>query len=831
MVSVRCVGTSLALLTLVACGTGEPEGDRSHAAGSGSAVLAERARVLDEPTLRALTSVEGDTLRFGAPTPQLEELAAGDVLILGPTTALPRGGLFQFERAEPDGEGFLVVTRPAKLTDAFQDLKISLQAHLTRPTSLAQGATPARDLALHRQALELSFPLRLAEGSGSNRVELQGALSLGSAVDFELDFDLSSFTLDELSLTFTAEETFAAELAGQGELTFDESVTVATIGFTPITLVLPIPAPPYTVPVVLTPEVSLRAALQGRIQGDVSASVTQRAGFTAGLGYRNGEFDAFSEDDSTFDFEHPEYRGAATLRAVAGPRLDVLLYGLGGPYAGVDAFIEAGATLEGPPPCVQGIVDAGSRGHVGVDFVASYETTLFDRRYPIASFDGCSDDPNAPRPLVTWSRTFGRAETPGEQARAVLQAADGTLLVLGHSDAFGGVNAFAAAVWALRLDPLGHVLWQRAYRRDAELGLIQGAAEIPGGFLIAGSAGVAKLDSGGNVVWAKTYAADDALEITSIAARPDGSCMLVGRTGAEGDAFSLRIDARGEPVVGRRVAGVEFARVRATSDGGWVVVGTSDSNLGDVYVAKLDDQGQPLWSIAVDNRHEAATEEGSPELTSATDRGYDIAEKPGGGYVVVGESYGAFPIPEPDPAGFFAGWVIELDDSGELEGSVLHRAPPDASYGGLFAVGVPAQGSPLFLGRHALTAEDLLVAEDALLLRNGSYSALGGSGQDGVYTGNLAGIGRGMPLHVTTDGGTVLALTSDSFAGRDQFWILKLNRAGSLTSAHRRILEGASLPNEHTTARSMSAPWDELIVNATPFDVVLEVTPATSAEP
>src|SRR5690606_29225245 len=104
--------------------------------------------------------------------------------------------------------------------------KISLQAHLTRPTSLAQGATPARDLALHRQALELSFPLRLAEGSGSNRVELQGALSLGSAVDFELDFDLSSFTLDELSLTFTAEETFAAELAGQGELTFDESVTV-----------------------------------------------------------------------------------------------------------------------------------------------------------------------------------------------------------------------------------------------------------------------------------------------------------------------------------------------------------------------------------------------------------------------------------------------------------------------------------------------------------------------------------------------------------------------------------------------------------------------------
>lgn len=817
----------LALLVATACGGGEPEKDRSRVEGSGSAVLAEGARVVDEATLRALASVGSDgELVFAASTPQLEEIGAGDVLILGPSDVLPRGALFKVEGIDRRGDGFVVSARPAELTEAFEDLQVSLKALLTGPAEVSpQAAAASPGVAQQRQALELSFPVRLSEASGDSRMELQGALSLGSSVDLELDFDITTFTLEELSLTFAAQETFAAELVGQGQLSFDESLTVATLGFSPITLFLPIPTPPYTVPVVITPEVSLRAALQGSIQGDVNANVTQRAGFTAGLGYRNGRFGSFAEDDSTFDFEQPEYQGSANIRALAGPRLDVLLYGFVGPYAGVDAFIEAGASLDGPPPCARGIVDAGLRGRVGVDFLASYETTLFDRRYPIASFDGCSSDPDAPRPALSWSRSFGRTESPGEHAKAVVQASDGTFLVVGHSNAFGGVSGFAAAAWALRLDPLGNVIWQRAYRRDAALGLIQGAAEVPGGYLLAGSAGIVQLDSGGNVVWAKTYVAEESVEITSLAALPDGSALLVGRMGTGTDAFVLQVDAEGEPAWSRSSAGVEFARVRGTADGGWVLVGTADSNLGDIHVVKLDGQGAVLWNVALDNRHDTAGGEGAAMLTSSTDRGFDVVEKPGGGFLVVGESYGAFPVPEPGPAGFYGGWVVELDAQGGLVSSVLHRAPRNADYGGLVAVGVPERGSPLFLGRHAVTTEDLLQREDALLLRSGSYAALGGPGQDGVYSGTLAGIGRGMPLHMTADGGSILALTSDSFVGREEFWLVKLNRAGTLQSPERRILEGASLTNEHTTARSIDGVSDDVTVVASPFTLVTESTP------
>jgi hypothetical protein len=834
MFRARRIPTWLALLAATACGSGEPEGegDRSQVEGSGSAVLAAGAQVLDDETLRALTKADPDgALSFAGSTAQLEGLDAGDVLILGPSDVLPRGALVKVEAVTRQGDGFVVSTRPAELTEAFQDLQVSLKALLARPAEVSpQPAGASSGIAQHRQALELSFPVRLSEGSGDQRMELQGAVSLGSSLDLELDFDLTSFTLEELSLTFAAQETFAAELVGQGQLSFDESLTVATVGFSPITLFLPIPAPPYTVPVVLTPQVTLRAALQGSIQGDVSASVTQRAGFTTGLGYRNGEFGGFAEDDSTFDFEHPEYHGSANIRASAGPRLDVLLYGAVGPYAGVDAFLEAGASLEGPPPCVQGIVDAGLRGRVGVDFLASYETTLFDQRYPIASFDGCSTDPDAPRPALTWSRSFGRTESPGEHAKAVVQASDGTFLAVGHSNAFGGVSGFAAAAWALRLDPLGNVLWQRAYRRDAEIGSIHGAAEVPGGFLLAGSAGLAKLDSGGNVVWARTYVAEEFVEMTSIAALADGSSVLVGRIGVTTEAWAMRVDARGEPVWSYRYSGVDFARVRGTSDGGWIAVGNANSNLGDVSVVKFGADGAVLWNVALDNRHDAAGGEGTGTLTSSTDRGYDVVEKPGGGFLVVGESYGAFPIPEPGPAGFYAGWVIELDAQGGLVSSVLHRAPRDANYGGLVAVGVPELGSPLFLGRHAVTTDDLLQGEDALLLRSGSYAALGGPGQDGVYGGTLAGVGRGMPLHMTADGGAILALTSDSFTGQEQFWLVKLNRAGTLPSPHRRLLEGASLSNEHTAAQSVEGAAEEVVVVASAFTLVTETTPWTGVD-
>jgi hypothetical protein len=382
------------------------------------------------------------------------------------------------------------------------------------------------------------------------------------------------------------------------------------------------------VPVVLTPEVELQAGLKGGITGDVSTGVTQRASFTAGVGYKDGSFAGFSDHQNDFDFEPPSYGASANVRAWAGPKLDVLIYGAVGPFAGVEGFVEAAASLEGPPPCVTGTLDAGLTAIAGMSFLADYSTTLFDARKQLASFDtGSSGDPNAARPATTWARTYGRAGSGGERAQAVLQVSDGGYFVLGESSLFQGISAFAASAWALRLDALGNVIWQRAYARSSQ-GLTRAAAEVPGGFVIAGTSGLIKLDTGGNVLWAKQYLTDGDWELTSLAAQSDGSLLLVGALSAQGHALALKVDPNGEVLWAHSYVGDDFNRARPTSDGGFVLSGSVQQADSDFYVVKLNADGHVEWQRALDSAYNSAAMGDPASLTSGSDVAYDAIEKP-----------------------------------------------------------------------------------------------------------------------------------------------------------------------------------------------------------
>lgn len=808
MSSVAVLGRSscalLAALLLAGCGDDtKAEIVNPPPPGSGSAVLTDEARVLDDAALSALVSVvpDGDlfVLTFSATSPVLDELAAGNVLIAGTAEALPRGGLFHVESVTAEDGAVVVQARRAELAEAFRDLSIRLATTLEEPLTYSTLYSTASE-GVVRSPLGISFPIALSAGDGEDRVALEGSLSFDSDVGVELDFDFESFELKELSLRFSAEETFQAVVSGRGQQQFDESVEIGSIGFATILITIPIPVFPYAVPVPLTPGIALSAGLRGAIRGDVQAGVTQRATFNAGLGFIDGEFDAVSDDSSTFEHEQPTYGAEAVVRAWAGPRLEVLVYDAVGPYASVEAFVEAAATVEGPPPCVTGLMDAGLTARVGVDFLADYSTVLFDSRYPLATFDSCTNDPNAPRPALTWAHTFGRAGSAGERVRAVIETADGSFVLVGDSDLFMGVDGFAGALWALRLDPLGNVVWQRAYGRGPQ-GMARDLVEVPGGILVAGATGVLKLDSGGNVRWAKAYTGEEPIEITSIAAHPDGSFVVAGAWGTETLAWLMKLDPAGEVVWSQSYGAMGFGRVRVTSDGGYVVVGTS-SSADDVYVARLDGDGNAIWQRRLDNRFNGAPEDVEAMIESSSDRGFDIAEKPDGGFVVAAESYGNFPIPEPTAAGYYASWVVELDDQGEIVSSMVHRAPAEAVYGGAYAVGVRGNGNSMVLARRADTAGDLLKTEDLLLIQGTTFTNFGAAGNDAIFEGTLSGIGRGRPLFMTQDGGAVVAVTSDSFAGQEQFWVLKLDRTGYIDNPFRTSLSGHSYD---TTEHALSS--------------------------
>ena len=811
-----------ALVVLLAhCDSNTPRGpNEPQPSFTGHAVLAPGAKALDARGLAALASASLDgRLVFSTTSPVLDDVLPGDVLIMGVSGATPSGALRRIVAVTGTAPGLTLETVPARLEEAFEELSVEVDVTVTPEGPSATNLSPRAE----GKSDGITVPFTLSESGNDGTLELDGSLFLAPEFGLELDLDIVSFTLEEMSMRFGAQQTFVMGLTGQGNASIDESITLAEIPFAPITLIIPTPAGP--IPLVLTPGIRVDASLVGSTQGQVEASVTEQAGFTAGLGYKDGAFGGFSDSQSSFNFEQPVYQAGVNLKAAAGPRFEVLIYGAVGPFAEVEAYVELAASLDGPPPCAKGVIDAGLAAKVGVEFIADYETTLFHENYPLATFDSCSNDPSAPRPAVTWARSLGREGSRGERAKAVTQLSDGTYVVIGDSDLFDQVSGFAASLWTMRLDALGNVMWQRAFGRWGAFGTAQAVAEVPGGILVAASSGAMKLDTGGNLVWAKTYDSGQYLQIGSVAVHGDGGFLAAGSYGNTAEAWAMKVDAEGEVGWSRTYGGTDFARVRVSRDGGYVLAGLTDSNASDMFVVKLDAAGDVVWKRALDNRFDASPEDdGGGDLLPTTDRAFDVVERPGGGYVVVGDSYGGFPIPIPIQAGFYAAWVAELNAQGDLDESTVYRCPDDASYGSAYAVELWPNGEPLIIGRRADTASDLLRHEDILIIRGGAFTVLGASGNDAVYPGLASG--RAMPIHLTQDGGVMVVATTDSFAGSEQFWLLKLDKTGAIRFPFRESLPGSSFRNDDAVSMGLSSGFDDvpMAVSVITGDVRSEVT-------
>ncbi len=105
----------------------------------------------------------------------------------------------------------------------------------------------------------------------------------------------------------------------------------------------------------------------------------------------------------------------------------------------------------------------------------------------------------------------------------------------------------------------------------------------------------------------------------------------------------------------------DFESVKPTADGGFIAIGSTDSNdslvmsrhaLSEVYVVKTDSNGKQQWYN---------TYGGSDD-----DFGYDIVQTPEGGYMFVGGTYSD----DGDVTGNHGGedvWVVKIDDKGNIE--------------------------------------------------------------------------------------------------------------------------------------------------------------------
>jgi hypothetical protein len=241
----------------------------------------------------------------------------------------------------------------------------------------------------------------------------------------------------------------------------------------------------------------------------------------------------------------------------------------------------------------------------------------------------------------------------------------------------------------------------------------------------------------------------------SICATTDNGYVVTGFTtsfGAGGsDVYIIKYDDKGkvrwDKVIGGPYNDYGYS-VAQTRDGGFVVAGTKSShnNVTDVYLIKLDSDGEVQWEKTYD--------------INGNDEGYSVQQTSDGGYVIAGQTSGGL-----------KSLLIKTDGSGNMN---WHKI-----YGGNFNSAInevqeTIDGGFILIGWIGVSKDNFL-DRDVHLIKTGATgeiqweNKIGGNSYD-----------EGSSVRQTEDGGFIITgYTSSYGSGSNDLYLIRTNAAGS----------------------------------------------------
>jgi len=342
--------------------------------------ISENTRVLNQETLRALTSLDGQgTLIFERETAQLSLIQPGDILVGDSTErvdtdAAPYGFLLKVTKRFLDGGRFVVETDPAFLDQAVvrgslaNDLEIDLNnIFATPPVSSApqsEGIVPVA-YAPPYAGLEFKIDNVLYDADGdetnttNDQVRALGKVKIEPGAGLHLSLDIANNHLQRLRFTNSLKQ--SAELrvySNVNLIEYEKSKVVKRFIFAPQTIFI------GWVPVVITPELSVVVGVKGNVSVKISTGLEQSSEITVGAGYDNGAWNPIIEvTDVTVNPLETVLEQGAAARAFAGPELAVTVYGVAGPYGRIQGYLALSAD---PLAVPRWELNGGVDGEVGV---------------------------------------------------------------------------------------------------------------------------------------------------------------------------------------------------------------------------------------------------------------------------------------------------------------------------------------------------------------------------------------------------------------------------------------------------------------------------------
>jgi len=288
-----------------------------------------------------------------------------------------------------------------------------------------------------------------------------------------------------------------------------------------------------------------------------------------------------------------------------------------------------------------------------------------------------------------------------------------------------------------------------------------------GGYVIAGytisfGAGegdvyVVKLDAHGNLQWTKTIGGPEIEEGNSLIQTSDGGYAIGGYTESFGagrwDVYVVKLDANGNlqwtTTIGGKKEDAGTSLIQ-TSDGGYAIAGyTKSFGAGewDVYVVKLDANGNLQWTRTIGGTKD--------------DLGYFLIQTSDGGYAITGSTQSFIP-------GGGDVYIVKLDAHGNLQWTKTIGGPGDEAGFSLIQTSDGGYAITGYTTSFGAGGYDVYVVK---LDANGNLQwtkTIGGKKED-----------LGLSLIQTSDGGYAIAGYTKSFgAGEWDVYVVKLNANG-----------------------------------------------------
>ena len=341
-----------------------------ESAGIGSGVVEQspNAKVLNKDVLDAklqYADVNFSYFLFDADILNQVSLLVGDILIFNASDLTPKGALRKIENLKLENGLLRVATSQAAITDAIKNCDIQISLTLT-PGRVNSARLHDGVIFTHNSPFTLTFEDGISKSivlydldgnhdTKDDQVRVDGAITFEDTI--YLNMVIEDFELQELKFTNETGESVNLDLFVGSALSYDKETTLAEFDLGTFTVWF------GWFPVVITPELEVLIGSNGEIQASLSTGFEQEASVTAGLEYKNDSWSPIFEFENEYGYTEPVLSAGGFATAYIQPNVNVLLYAVAGPYAGLKGHVDLEADLLTQPWWV---LYAGLKAPVGV---------------------------------------------------------------------------------------------------------------------------------------------------------------------------------------------------------------------------------------------------------------------------------------------------------------------------------------------------------------------------------------------------------------------------------------------------------------------------------